>query len=126
MFYAEGCEMLPFQDDPSPYEQHMAQILETNRLKTQIRQYGDETMRVGAEAPVGANVPTQTFERSYYLHPGPRGPKHRKDSKPDPCKRLMKVIKLKPQQAGKTGKKNGTDNVSEEETQPSWLTRAVR
>ena len=89
------------QFDPSPYEVAMREQQETYLLNRQIKRHGDEAMRVGVSMPVGGNVPTENFVRSYQLKM-PNAKVDRTKEKPDPCKRLLKAMNLKISDQSKT------------------------
>ena len=80
------------EGDPSPYEQHLEQQRQAGLLQRQIQKYGDEQMRVGCALPVGHDS-VEPFQRSYHLKM-PDAKKDGRPDKPDPCKKLLKAMKI--------------------------------
>ena len=79
------------EEDPSPYEVYLMERKATHALERQIQRHGDEAMRVGMQAPLGS-MPTESYVRSYQMKMGDARVK--KVDKPDPCRRLLKAMKI--------------------------------
>ena len=78
----------------SDYDRLLAEQQQTAVLKMQISQFGDESSRRETVLPAGqaSGIGSEEVIRSYQLHPA--GTKLQKEDKPDPCKRLLKAMKI--------------------------------
>jgi hypothetical protein len=102
-------------NEPSEYELMLEQKRQERVLKQQIRQYGDDAMRVDPRlASDSGSIPTEEFQRSYQMRIP--GVKHAKPEEKDPLKSLMKAMRLdqntgtkKNRTPGKENKVDGTD-----------------
>ena len=85
-FFGEG-------NEPSEYERLVEQKRQERLLKQQIKQYGDDAMRVEPTMAMDAStIPTEDFQRSYQMRmPGVR---HAKPKEKDPLASLIKAMKL--------------------------------
>jgi len=106
----EGHGAAPFDSEPSAYEQHMAAERQKRELKSQIKRFGDDAMRVDPTLPLGASgaavAPTEQFERGYVMRmPGSRAPKQ--ESK-DPLRSLLKAMQITGNKSRDTGKSDGS------------------
>jgi hypothetical protein len=107
----EGHGAAPFSTEPSAYEQHLAAERQKRELKSQIKRFGDDAMRVDPTLPLGASgaaVPKETeqFERGYVMRmPGSKAPKQ--ESK-DPLRSLLKAMQITGSKSQSTPKSDGT------------------
>ena len=109
----DGHGSVPFSTEPSAYEQHMEAERQNRQLKQQIKQFGDDAMRVDPRLPLGnagntTGLPdkgVEAFERGYVLRmPGSKAPKQ--ESK-DPLRSLLKAMSISGTKSRDGGKSVG-------------------
>jgi hypothetical protein len=79
--------------EPSEHEKLIEQKRMERLLKSQIKKYGEDAMRVEPAMAVGAStLPTEDFQRSFQMRMP--GVKHAKAQEKDPLASLLKAMKL--------------------------------